>query len=136
VLSYLSQAAAIDRALVAIAEALRPGGLTALDLCDFSYAEAQPDLPIRARVADEWAIITERSTPNPDTFVRQMAVFLRNEDAAWRRDDERHENVLIDTSLVPALLAEHGVRATVETSFGGGVQLQDGLHAIVGTKDA
>jgi hypothetical protein len=37
---------------------------------------------------------------------------------------------------VPGLLAEHGIRATVETSFGGGVQLLDGLHAIVGTKDA
>jgi hypothetical protein len=87
-------------------------------------------------VADEWAIITERSSPSQDTFVRQMTVFLRNEDGSWRRDDERHENVLIDTSLVPALLAEHGVRATVETSFGGGVQLPAGLHAIVGTKDA
>jgi hypothetical protein len=108
----------------------------ALDLCDFSYAEARPDFPIRARVADEWAIITERSSPSQDTFVRQMTVFLRNEDRSWRRDDERHENILIDTSLVPELLAKHGVRATVETSFGGEVQLQDGLHAIVGTKDA
>jgi hypothetical protein len=136
VLSYLPQAAAIDRALVAIAEALRPGGLMALDLCDLSYAEARPGFPIRARVTDEWAIITERSTPSPDTFVRQMAVFLRNEDGSWRRDDERHENVLIDTSRVPGLLAEHGVRATVGTSFGGRVHLQEGLHAIVGTKEA
>jgi hypothetical protein len=84
-------------------------------------------------VADEWAIITERSKPSPDTFVRQMAVFLQNEDGIWRRDDERHQNVLIDTSRVPGLLAEHGVRATVETSFGGGVQLLDGLHPLVGT---
>jgi SAM-dependent methyltransferase len=135
VLSYLPEADAIDRALVAIAEALRPGGLMALDLCDFSYAEARPDFPIRARVGDEWAIITERSLPSPDTFIRHMTVFLRNEDGSWRRDDERHENVLINTSLVPGLLAQHGVRATVETSFGAGVQLQDGLHAIVGTKD-
>jgi SAM-dependent methyltransferase len=136
VLSYLPEASAIDRALIAIAEALRPGGLMALDLCDLSYAEARPGFPIRARMADDWAIITERSTPSPTTFVRQMAVFLRNEDGSWRRDDERHENVLIDTSLVPGLLAGHGVRATVETSFGGGVQLLDGLHAIVGRKDA
>jgi SAM-dependent methyltransferase len=136
VLSYLPEAAEIDRALVAIAEALRPTGLMALDLCDLSYAEALPDFPIRARVADEWAIITERSKPAPDTFIRQMAVFLRNEDGSWRRDDERHENVLIDTSLVPGFLAEHGVRGTVETSFGGVVQLMDGLHAIGGSKDA
>jgi SAM-dependent methyltransferase len=72
VLSYLPDAAAIDRALLAIAEALRPGGVMALDLCDHSYAEAGPDFPIGARVADEWAIITERSTPTPDRFVRQM----------------------------------------------------------------
>jgi len=136
VLSYLPVADAIDRALVAIAEALRPGGLMALDLCDLSYAESLPDFPVRARVADEWAVITERSKPSPDTFVRQMAVFLRNEDGSWRRDDERHENVLIDTSRVPGLLVEHGVRAKVGTSFGGRVQLQEGLHAIVGTKEA
>jgi hypothetical protein len=43
-----------------------------LDLCDYSYSEAGPDFPIGARVADEWAIITERSTPTPDRFVRQM----------------------------------------------------------------
>jgi hypothetical protein len=106
----------------------------ALDLCDYSYAEAGPDFPIGARVADEWAIITERSTPTPDRFVRQMAVFLRNEDGSWRRDDERHENVLVDTGLLPGLLADHGVRATVETSFGAGVRLMDGLHAIIGSK--
>lgn len=31
-----------------------------------------------------------------------MAVFSRNEDGSWRRDDEHHENVLIDTARVPA----------------------------------
>jgi hypothetical protein len=36
VLSYLPDPEAIDRALVAIAEALRPGGLLAIDLCDLT----------------------------------------------------------------------------------------------------
>ena len=135
VLSYLPDAHAIDRALVATARALPPGGLLAIDLCDFTYAEAVPGFPINARVADAWAIITERSTPSPDRFVRQMAVFTRNEDGSWRRDDERHVNVLIDTARVPALLAEHGVRAVVGDSFGAGVRLLDGLHTIVGQKD-
>ena len=136
VLSYLPDAAAIDRALVAIAGALRPGGVLAIDLCDLTYAEAVSGLPINAHVAEDWAIITERSTPSPDRFVRQMAVFVRDHDGSWRRDDERHENVLIDTGRVPALLAEHAVRATIGTSFGGDAGLQRGLHAIVGTKDA
>ena len=60
-----------------------------------------------------------------------MAILMRNEDGSWRRDDERYDNVLIDTSRVPALLGEHGVDATVETSFGT-EELPEGLHAIIG----
>ena len=56
-----------------------PGGLLAIDLCDLAYAEGVPGFPVNARLADGWAIITERSTPSPDRFVRQMAVFTRNE---------------------------------------------------------
>lgn len=134
VLSYLPDEPAIDRALVAAAGALRPEGILAIDLCDLTYADPVRDLPVNARVADDWAIIVRRSTPSPDRFVRQMAVFLRDDDGRWHRDDERHETVLIDTGRVPALLAEHAVNASIGTSFGGGVELERGLHAIVGTK--
>ena len=134
VLSYLPDAWAIDRALVAIADTLRPDGILAIDLCDLTYAEAAA-FPVNGRVAEDWAILTERSTPAPDRFVRQMAVFTRNEDGSWRRDDERHENVLIDTALIPSFLAGLGVRASVESSFGGGVELPRGLHAIIGSKE-
>jgi hypothetical protein len=44
-------------------------------------------------------------------------------------------NVLIDTARVRPLLAEHGVRATIGDSFGGGVKLFKGLHTIIGHKD-
>jgi SAM-dependent methyltransferase len=135
VLSYLPDEGAIDRALVAIAGALRPGGILAIDLCDLTYTETAA-FPVNGRVAEDWAILVERSAPAPDRFVRQMAVFTRNEDGGWRRDDERHENVLIDTAAVPSFLAEHGVRAAVESSFGGGVELPRGLHAIIGSKDS
>ncbi len=40
VLNYLPDADAIDRALIAIAAALRPDGLLAIDLCDLTYWEA------------------------------------------------------------------------------------------------
>ena len=69
----------------------------------------------------------------PNLFVREIAAFLRNDDGTWRRDDERHENVLVDTAAVPALLAEHGVQARVAESFGD-EELPDGLVAIVGRK--
>jgi len=73
--------------------------------------------------------------PAPDRYVRQMAIFTRNEDGTWRRDDERHDNVMVDTSSIPALLAAHGVDARVGTSFGT-EELPSGLHTIIGTKRA
>jgi SAM-dependent methyltransferase len=133
VFSYLSDEAAIERALAAAAEALRPGGVLALDLCDLRYGELRRDDPSSSRIADDWAIVTRFSLPRPNLFVREIAAFLRGEDDAWRRDDERHENVLVDTALVPALLAKHGVKARVSESFGD-EKLPDGLVAIVGRK--
>ena len=62
-----------------------------------------------------------------------MTTFVRQQDGSWRRDDERHDNVLVDTSAVPVLLARHGVDATVSTSFGE-AELPIGLVAVVGLK--
>jgi SAM-dependent methyltransferase len=131
VLSYLPDEPAIDRALVAIANALRPDGMMAIDLCDLDWAEARLDAPSRGWVGEDWAIVTKFSVPSPNRFVRQMATFVRNDDGSWRRDDERHDNVLIDTSRVPALLADHGVEATIGTSFGT-ESLPAGLRTVIG----
>jgi SAM-dependent methyltransferase len=132
-LNYLPDEASIDRAFVAIARALRPGGVLAIDLCDLEWGRVRRDAPVHARVSDDWAIITEYSMPSPDRFVRQMATFLRNDDGSWRRDDERHDNVLIDTSRVPGLLAEHGVEAHRSPSFGSEAN-PPGLVAVVGSR--
>lgn len=64
-LSYLPDEHAIDQALTAIAQALRPGGLFAIDICDLAYGQARHDAPPAARVHDDWAIITRFSLPAP-----------------------------------------------------------------------
>ena len=132
-LNYLPDAAAVDRALIAMAQALRPAGVLAVDLCDLAYGAARRDQPNFSRAEADWAIVTEFSTPAPDRFVRQMAIFVRNDDGSWRRDDERHDNVLVDTALVPGLLAQHGVEATIEQGFGAD-RLPAGLYAIRGRR--
>jgi SAM-dependent methyltransferase len=132
-LNYLPDRGSIERALAALAGALRPGGLLAIDLCDLEWGRHRADAPPRGWAAEDWALVTEFSVPAPDRFVRQMAVFIRNEDGSWRRSDERHDNVLIDTGAVPALLAERGVAAQVRRSFGG-EQLPAGLRAVVGSR--
>jgi SAM-dependent methyltransferase len=133
VLNYLADASAVDRALVAASRALRDGGLLAIDLCDYEWAEARRELPAAGRVGDDWAIVTEFSVPTPDRFVRQIAAFVRNDDGSWRRDDERHENVMVDTARVPDLLREHGVSATVGRSFGNET-LPVGLYVVTGRR--
>src|SRR5947209_15082608 len=103
-LSYLDSEDEIDRALVAVAAALRPGGVLAVDLCDLSWGESRREDQVVPWITDDWVLVTRTSLPAPNKFVRQMTMFLRNDDGTWRRDDERHDNTLIDTSKVPALL--------------------------------
>jgi SAM-dependent methyltransferase len=133
VLSYLPDEASIDQALVAVAAALEPGGVVAIDLCDLAWGAERVDAPDYTRVEDDWAIITRFSVPKPSRFVREMTTFVRDDDGTWRRDDERHDNVLVDTSRVPGLLAEHGVDATVRAAFGDEEE-PAGLVAITGGK--
>lgn len=133
VLSYLTDEAAVDRALLATGQALRPGGVLAIDLCDLRWGEARGDTPNYSRVEDDWAIVTRFSLPRSDLFVREISAFLRNDDGTWRRDDERHENVLVDTNRIPALLVGVGVDADVRASFGR-EELPDGLVVVFGRR--
>ncbi|MEX2619740.1 MAG: methyltransferase domain-containing protein [Egibacteraceae bacterium] len=132
-LSYLADEDAIDRSLVAIAEALRPGGILAVDICDLRWAALRGDQPTVGSVGEDWAVITESTVPAPNRYVRDITTFVRVEDGSWRRGHERHENVLIDTSGVPELLARHGVDVTVVSTIGS-YQLPAGLVAIIGRR--
>jgi SAM-dependent methyltransferase len=132
-LNYLPDEAAIDRALAALAGALRPGGIVAFDLCDLEWASARAGVANQGRVGDDWAVISQFAIPAPNRFVREITTFLRNDDGTWRRDDEHHDNVLLDVSRVPAVLAAHGIAAEVRDSFGDEV-LPVGLKAIIGHK--
>jgi SAM-dependent methyltransferase len=135
VVSYLDDRAAVERALVAIAAAVRPGGVFAIDICDLEWGAARQEAPNYSRVEGDWAIITGFSTPSPDRFVRDITTFLRNDDGSWRRDDERHENVLLDTALIPDLLRSHGLDVTVAPSFGSEA-LPTGLRVLVGRRSS
>jgi SAM-dependent methyltransferase len=132
-LSYLNDESEVDEALVAIARALRPGGLMAIDLCDLEWGALRTKQPPAIWRSDEWVLMTEFSVPQPNRYTRVMTTFVRQGDQTWRRDDERHENVLIDTATVPGLLARHGVEARISNSFGDS-QFPGGLVAVVGRK--
>jgi SAM-dependent methyltransferase len=133
-LNYLPDATAIDRALVAIARALRPAGVLALDICDLRWGEVRLEAVGQGRIGPDWAIITEFSTPAPDRFVRELTTFLPNPDGSWRRASERHENALIDTSQLPGRLAQLGVSAQIRDAFGDET-LPDGLRVVSGIRE-
>jgi SAM-dependent methyltransferase len=134
-LNYLPTLDAIERALVALARAVRPGGLLAADLEDLEYGAMRADAREQSRVGDDWAIITRYENPAPDRHVRNMTTFVRNDDGTWRRDEERHDNVLLDVSTIPQLVAREGVDATMQRTFGVH-ELPVGLYALVGRKPA
>ena len=107
--------------------------MLAIDLLDRRYGDARRDAPRYARVEDDWALVTRYEAPAPDRFVRHITTFVAVGDGSWRRDDERHENVLVDTAGVPAQLAAHGVEARVSPSFGD-ERLPDGMVAVIGRR--
>ncbi len=132
-LNYLATEADIRRALLGLGRALRPGGILALDLCDLEWGSARLGQDRSGWVGDDWAIVSRFSTPSADRYVREMTTFVRNGDGTWRRDDERHDNVLVDTSTVPGWFDGTGLEIEVRASFGTEV-LPVGLRAVVGRR--
>jgi SAM-dependent methyltransferase len=59
-ISYVPSAAAVDQALVAMAGALRPGGVLAIDILDLAFGQIDPGRESSGRVAPDWAVITQR----------------------------------------------------------------------------
>ena len=133
VLSYLPDEGSLEAALVAAARALRPDGVFAIDLLDVRYGDDLPDNASVGRVGDDWAVIARLSRPHERRFVREITTFVRSTEDAWRRDDERHENVLVETAGIPALLATHGLDVRVAESFGE-EELPPGLVAVIGSR--
>jgi SAM-dependent methyltransferase len=133
VINYVGDRTAVERALVAIANAVRPGGLFAVDVCDLEWAALRQGAPGAGKIAEDWAIAVEFSIPAPDRFVRHIATFLPNPDGSWRRADEVHDNVLLDTALIPGRLAGCGVDVIVQSSFGTET-LPPGLRTVIGRR--
>ena len=81
---------------------LRPDGVLAIDLCDLAWGRARLHSPPQVRRSDEWLLVTEFPPRRRTASVRHMTTFIA--DGSWRHDDERHDNVLVDTALVPTVL--------------------------------
>jgi SAM-dependent methyltransferase len=132
-LSYLPSEVAIERSFLAMARALRPGGVLAVDVCDLAWGRARRGTNAVGWGGVDWGLVTRFPFEGEDRYIREMTTFTRNPDGSYRRDDERHDNVLIDTVRIPTLLADHGVDAEVRPTFGD-EPATEGLVAIVGTK--
>lgn len=118
-LSYLPSRDLLEQALVACARALRPGGVLAVDLEDLTTRDAQMPRQPTGWVGDDLGLVIERVSDRPDHFARVQTVFVREDDGRYRREVERHDNVLIDVpAVVPPLLAAEGLDIDVRKSFG------------------
>ena len=135
VLSYLPDVRSIGRALRAIAAALRPGGVVAFDLLDRAYRAARAGKEPVAAFGGDWAVFIAFASPDSATYVRDIATFVRNEDGTWRRDDERHVNVLVDAAELAGRLTTAGLEEVeVARGFDARQQMEEGLVAITGVR--
>ncbi|MCZ7535708.1 MAG: methyltransferase domain-containing protein [Acidimicrobiia bacterium] len=129
-LSYLDSEDDIDRALAAIAGALDVDGVLAFDICDLQWGAERRGQPPKVWFGEDWMLTTRFSVFDDRIFRREMTMFVRAGDL-WRREDETHDNVLIDTTRIPEFLARVGVHAEVRSAFGDET-LSAGLVAVVG----
>jgi hypothetical protein len=60
-----------------------------------------------------------------------MTMFVRTASELWRRADELHDNILVDTNELLTTLDRNGVSADVKNAFGDET-LPHGLAAVVG----
>ena len=97
------------------------------------WYRARRDVRIFRRTGEDWAIVTEFDQPAADRFMRRMAVFTREPTATCRRDDERHQIVLVDARRIPAYLADCGTSAEVRSSFEAEM-LPAGLLTLIGRR--
>jgi SAM-dependent methyltransferase len=134
-LSYLDDEDQLDQSVRTLADALNPDGIIVFDVCDVQYGSARRDEPPKVWLRDDWVLVTRTSVPDATTFRRDMTMFVRSGPTSWRRSDELHDNVLIDTTRLPPLLRSRGVQARLDTSFGGEA-LPTGLVTVIGTKTA
>jgi SAM-dependent methyltransferase len=131
VLSYLPSREHLEEALVACARALRPGGVLAVDLEDLTTRDAQMARPPSGWLGDDWAMVIDRVSDAPDHFARVQTIFVREDDGRYRRELERHDNVLIDVhAVVPPLLEAEGLEVEVRKSFGTETNME-GLVVVV-----
>ena len=131
VLNYLESREEIAEALADLAQALRPGGVMAIDLMTEAYCAARNGGQVHAKVENDWAIVTRFSRPAPFRYDRDITAFRRI-DGEWRRSDERHRNVTFDAGDAVRILRDCGVDAEVRQSFGSET-LPAGLAVVVGT---
>ena len=133
-LSYLDSEEEIDRSLAAMAGALEDSGVLAFDICDLEWGSARRGQPPGVWFGEDWVLTTRRSVIGDRIFRREMTMFVRDGEL-WRRNDETHDNVLIDTGRLPEFLARFGVDADVRQAFGNETLLA-GLVAVVGRRRA
>jgi SAM-dependent methyltransferase len=132
VLNYLDSREDIAQALRQLAQALRHGGVIAIDLMTEHFARRDDAQHVHAKVTDDWAIVTRFSRPQPDRFDRDITVFRRVADH-WHRSDEHHRNLTFDASDALRILRESGVDALGRASFGDET-LPEGLVVLTGVR--
>lgn len=129
-LNYVSDVEAVRRALARLAGSLNPGGLIAVDMLDLEYGRVRHAPGSTGAAGDDWAVISRSRYEPPDRFVREITGFVLDEEGNWQRDDEVHENVLVDVAALAADFDPELYETWVRRSFGR-ERLPEGMRVLL-----
>jgi SAM-dependent methyltransferase len=129
-LNYVPDLDAVRRSLARLAGALNPGGLIAVDLLDHEYGRVHHAPTSTGAVGDDWAVISRTRFQSPDRFIREITGFVLDGDGHWQRDDEMHENVLVDVAALADELDPELYETWVRRSYGR-ERLPEGMRVLL-----
>ena len=106
--------------------ALRPRGLLVFDV----LGPSRRPLPSRTwREGDGWTVLAELTALAGTARLRRRIVHFRETGGAWRRGEEVHDVLLLESARLLADLRAAGFRAQARRSYDGGPRHQPG-HAV------
>ena len=128
--NYLDSAEDVREAITSMAEAVEPGGILIMDVCDLTYGAARSGVIHSTVTGDRWEIDVTTMFEPPARFIRGLTTRVELEDGTIREDHETHVNVLVDVEAIVSELIADDYEVALQTRIGE-FELPEGIYALV-----
>lgn len=130
VINYLDSADDVQKAIASLTEAVEPGGILIMDICDLTYGLARTGVTYTTVTGSAWEMDVTTMFEPPDRFIRGMTTRVELEDGTIREDHETHVNILVDVGEIFSHLLADDYDVDLQSRIGE-FELPEGIYALI-----